>query len=101
MAISQNLKNTTEVFSDPKRFSEHCIGNLVLLYGKNNSEFGKLPFEKKKEKFFNNERSFESRNLLHTTSSFACSNWNPDDIEASAKKMIRLLANNYNVKGYE
>lgn len=100
-AIAQNLMNTATVFTDSKRFSEHCIGNLVLLYGKNNSEFGKLPFEKKKEKFFNNERSFESRNLLHTISSFACGKWTPDEIEASARRMIRLLANNYNVKEYE
>ena len=28
--------------------SEHCIGNLVLLYGRNNSEFGNLPFNEKK-----------------------------------------------------
>lgn len=100
--MAKNLMNTADVFqSEPQRFSEHCIGNLVLLYGKNNSEFGKLPFEKKKEKFFNNERSFESRNLLHTISSFASSKWDPCDIEASAKRMIRLLANNYNVEGYE
>lgn len=100
--MAKNLMNTADVFqSEPQRFSEHCIGNLVLLYGKNNSEFGKLTFEKKKEKFFNNERSFESRNLLHTISSFASSKWDPCDIEASAKRMIRLLANNYNIEGYE
>ena len=100
--MAKNLMNTADVFqSEPQRFSEHCIGNLVLLYGKNNSEFGKLPFEEKKEKFFNNERSFESRNLLHTISSFASSKWEPCDIEASANRMIRLLANNYNVEGYE
>ncbi len=99
---TKDLMNTADVFqTDPKRYSEHCIGNLVLLYGKNNSEFGKLPFEKKKEKFFNNERSFESRNLLHTISSFASSSWTPKEIETSANKMIRLLANNYNVEGYE
>ena len=100
--MAKNLMNTADVFqSEPQRFSEHCIGNLVLLYGKNNSEFGKLPFEEKKEKFFNNERSFESRNLLHTISSFASSKWEPCDIEASANRMIRWLANNYNVEGYE
>ena len=98
---AKNLMNTVEEFSNTERFSEHCIGNLVLLYGNNNSEFGKLSFEKKKEMFFNNERSFESRNLLHTISSFASSNWGPSDIEASANRMIRLLANYYNVEGYE
>ena len=95
------LMNTSEVFSDPEKFSEHCIGNLVLLYGNNNSGFGNLSFAEKKEKFFNNERSFESRNLLHTISSFASSTWTPKDIEVSAQKTIRLLAKNYNVEGYE
>ena len=98
---THKLMNTSEVFSDPEKFSEHCIGNLVLLYGNNNSGFGNLSFAEKKEKFFNNERSFESRNLLHTISSFASSTWTPKDIEASAQKTIRLLAKNYNVEGYE
>jgi hypothetical protein len=98
---THKLMNTSEVFSDPEKFSEHCIGNLVLLYGNNNSGFGNLSFAEKKVKFFNNERSFESRNLLHTISSFASSTWTPKDIEASAQKTIRLLAKNYNVEGYE
>ena len=98
---THKLMNTSEVFSDPEKFSEHCIGNLVLLYGNNNSGFGNLSFAEKKEKFFNNERSFESRNLLHTISSFASSTWTPKDIETSAQKTIRLLAKNYNVEGYE
>lgn len=98
---TNNLINSAEAFSDPTRFSEHCIGNLVLLYGRNNSEFGNLDFDEKKKRFFNNERSFESRNLLHTISSFANSKWEPEDIEDFAKKTIQILARNYNIEGHE
>ena len=91
------LKDSQAVFSNNSRYSEHCIGNLVLLYGINNSEFGNLPFEEKKQKFFNNERCFESRNLLHTISSFASSNWEIEDIEKSADKFLELFKKLYNL----
>ena len=91
-----NSKDPT-VFSDPQRYSEHCIGNLVLLYGRNNSEFSNLQFDEKKRKFFNNERTFESRNLLHTISAFANSTWGPSDIEMSAKRILKMIANDYNI----
>lgn len=73
----------------------------MLLYGRDNSEFGALPFEEKKAKFFNNERNFDSRNLLHTISSFANSTWEPKDIEAAAKNILRLLENDYNEIDHE
>ena len=92
---TQVLLDSTIVFTDTTKYSEHCIGNLVLLYGRNNSEFGNLPFEEKKKKFFNNERSCESRNLLHTISSFANSKWETSDIEEAAKKTISVLTNEY------
>ncbi len=94
-----NLLNSKDpnVFSDSQRYSEHCIGNLVLLYGRNNSEFSDLSFEEKKRKFFNNERTFESRNLLHTISAFANSTWEPSDIEMSAKRILKMIANDYNI----
>ncbi|WP_373195030.1 DUF262 domain-containing protein [Phocaeicola vulgatus] len=92
------LLDSNKVFSAPERYSEHCIGNLVLLYGRNNSEFGNLPFEEKKAKFFNNERSFDSRNLLHTIASFAMSKWGPAQIEEASEKIIRILVNNYNIE---
>ena len=91
------LLDSYKVFSKPDRYSEHCIGNLVLLYGRNNSEFGNLPFEEKKAKFFNNERSFDSRNLLHTIASFAKSEWGPAQIEGASKSIIKMLAKDYNV----
>lgn len=91
------LLNTKEVFTDLEKYSEHCIGNLVLLYGRNNSEFGALSFEKKKEKFFNNEISFESRNLLHTISTFSKSEWGPSEIEKQSEETIKRLKQDYNI----
>lgn len=76
---------------------EHSIGNLVLLYGKNNSEFGALSFERKKEKFFNNERSFESRNLLHSISIFSSSCWNQQTIGEATEKLLKILRDDYNI----
>ena len=52
----------------------------------------------KKAKFFNNERSFDSRNLLHTIASFAMSKWGPAQIEEASEKIIRILVNNYNIE---
>ena len=92
-----DLKDSQAVFSNNSRYSEHCIGNLVLLYGIDNSAFGKLSFEEKKQKFFNNERCFESRNLLHTISSFANSKWEIEDIEKSADKFLELFKKLYNL----
>lgn len=92
---AMKLINSNASFSDSSKYSEHCIGNLVLLYGRNNSEFGNLPFEKKKELFFNNERSFESRNLLHTIASFASSKWGVEEIEKAAKETLRILSTDY------
>lgn len=89
-----SLLNSAHSF---KNFSEHSIGNLVLLYGRNNSEFGNLPFDEKKKKFFNNERRFESRNLLHTISSFANSKWEPSDIETASRNLIARLAMDYHI----
>ena len=91
----EGLLDSDQVFSNTVRYSEHCIGNLVLLYGRDNSEFGALSFEDKKQKFFNNERVLDSRNLLHTISSFASSTWEPADIERAADITISILENDY------
>lgn len=94
---TKGLHDSEKWFSDKDKYSEHCIGNLVLLYGMNNSEFGMLPFDEKKKRFFNNERSFESRNLLHTISAFANSTWEAKDIEEAADRMIERLKRDYNI----
>lgn len=67
--------------------TEHSIGNLVLLYGRDNSSFGNLGFEDKKKKFFalDNENIFKSRHLIHTISVFAYSTWNKNSIEENQK----------------
>ena len=92
------MRNSDTEFSNSSRYSEHCIGNLVLLYGKNNSEFSNLPFEDKKFKFFHNERKFESRNLLHTISSFASSKWDIEEIETNADSFIERFKKDYNMR---
>lgn len=95
---TKDLKDSDKVFSDTSKYSEHCIGNLVLLYGNNNSAFGDKKFDEKKQMFFNNERHFESRNLLHTISSFACSKWEPEDIEKNADKFLEHFKKLYNLE---
>lgn len=62
--------------------TEHSLGNLVLLYGRNNSEFGKKTFEEKKKMFFqpSAKEIFESRHLLHTIFKFAQSQWGGNEI---------------------
>lgn len=53
--------------------TEHSIGNLVLLYKNENSQFNKSDFLKKKEMFFSPQKTelFKSRHLLHTICVFA------------------------------
>ena len=71
--------------------SEHSIGNLVLLYGGNNSEFGKNLFEEKKKMFFipSVKNIFASRHLLHTVFKFAQSHWTGEDIATNKFNTIR------------
>ena len=78
------------------KLTEHCIGNLVLLYGNNNSTFGAKPFEEKKATFFNvSDISFNSRNLLHTISKFAKSKWGAEEIIEYYNEIINQLDNLY------
>jgi hypothetical protein len=68
--------------------SEHCIGNLVLLYKRDNSKFGDADYNTKNERFFSDmdDEGFKSRHLIHTTMIFSqgawrengC--WNPEQI---------------------
>lgn len=85
--------------------SEHSIGNLVLLYGRNNSSFGKKPFRDKKQKYFDTHNVFdasnvfESRHLLHTISSFAEQEWGVKEIEKYKKQFINRFKNDYRIGG--
>ncbi len=66
--------------------TEHCIGNLVLLYRDDNSTFNASDFQRKKEIFLVGEEKngrkelFKSRHLLHTVCHFAESNWTACEI---------------------
>lgn len=57
--------------------SEHCIGNLVLLYRRDNSKFNNADFRQKNQYFFCDldDDAFESRHLIHTTMVFSNVCW--------------------------
>lgn len=64
------------------RWSEHSIGNLVLLYKNENSSLSTDEFDKKKADLFsdNSEEFFQSRHLLHTVAVFSKPTWCPHDV---------------------
>lgn len=70
--------------------SEHSIGNLVLLYKKDNSEFRDGCFDKKKTIFFgnNDEPYFKSRHLIHTIKIFAQSKWDAETIARNKEQEL-------------
>lgn len=95
----KDLYNSQEVFSrNTSRYSEHCIGNLVLLYGRDNSGFGAKDFLQKKHRFFDTKTEFESRNLLHTISYFANETWSFEDIMNKADELISRIEKDYNIQ---
>lgn len=77
--------------------SEHSIGNLVLLYKRENSIFHDDDFPDKKNIFFtiNNDEGFQSRHLLHTVSVFAHSTWIGEDIAKHKRQEIERFTNDY------
>lgn len=77
--------------------SEHSIGNLVLLYGNNNSKFGNAEFEQKKNYFFTikDDAGFKSRHLLHTVSVFAHSVWTGETIAEHKQEELTHFNNSY------
>ena len=82
--------------------SEHCIGNLVLLYGRDNSKFGAKSFEEKKELYFKPDAekeglSFKSRSLLHSMYAFAKSTWGVDEIRKQKKNFIEDFKKTYKI----
>ena len=60
--------------------SEHCIGNLLFLHKNDNSVFSAKVPEDKKMVYFNLEKPIYSRNLLHTMSAFAVTEWSKDKV---------------------
>ncbi|OCK51069.1 DUF262 domain-containing protein [Chryseobacterium arthrosphaerae] len=77
--------------------SIHCIGNLVLLYGRDNSAFGAKDFSEKKNTYFNSSITFSSRNLLHTISVFSKSDWTEKEILSNKKSIISYLNSYYGI----
>ncbi len=64
---------------------EHSIGNLVLLYRRDNSKFNDADFRQKNNYFFRDldDDAFESRHLIHTTMIFSDVSWE-DECTGSA-----------------
>lgn len=77
--------------------SVHCLGNLVLLYGRDNSSFGAKDFQDKKSAYFNTSEKFQSRNLLHTISIFAKSDWKEREIIKNKTETIKQLNGYYGI----
>ena len=77
--------------------SEHSIGNLVLLYKSDNSEFSNASFEGKKNIYFklSDNSGFQSRHLLHTVSVFANSKWDGAEIAKHKFDEISRFNNDY------
>ena len=82
--------------------SEHCIGNLVLLYGRNNSAFSDLPFKDKKNIYFRNDNKdflFESRSLLHSMLVFANDEWTPEKVHQNKINFLKNFDETYETGG--
>lgn len=82
--------------------SEHCIGNIVLLYGRNNSTFSDLPFTEKKNIYFRNDNKnflFESRSLLHSMLVFANDEWTPEKIHQNKINFLKNFDETYKTGG--
>lgn len=77
--------------------SEHSIGNLVLLYGKDNSKFSNKSFEEKKNLYFDikNDGGLKSLHLLHTISVFANSEWTGETIAKHKQNELEHFNNSY------
>ena len=68
--------------------SEHCIGNLVLLYRRDNSKFNDADFRQKNHYFFRDldDDAFESRHLIHTTMIFSDVSWEDENTGSAWNK---------------
>lgn len=81
--------------------SEHCIGNLVLLYKNENSKFGAKTVEEKKSIYFQvdeEDKPFRSRHLLHSMSVFAKSTWGIKEIQENKESIINEIKNYYDIE---
>lgn len=84
--------------------SEHCIGNLVLLYKDNNSSFGNSCFEEKKRLFFDMKASsfrFDSRSLLHSIAVFSEVEWTQETIQKHRDAFLERFRADYGLNDME
>lgn len=88
-----------DIRSDSDNFdlSEHSICNLVLLYGRDNSELSNRDFEEKKKIFFSTDSNkfFISRTLQHTLSLFSKAQWGIKEMIEYYKETKRFLENEF------
>jgi len=86
--------------ADGAVLSEHCIGNLVLLYGQNNASFGNAPFDVKKRMFLapGDLTVFRSRNLLHSVCVFSGAEWGAVEIVENYNRTLKNLKLYYGYK---
>ena len=80
--------------------TEHCIGNLVLLYRRDNSRFNDADFDRKNQIFFRDtdDDMFESRHLIHTTMIFSdveWEDWNKEQIPRKKYEEIEKFKEEY------
>jgi len=100
---NETISYTDSTFLDQLDFdkngSEHCIGNLVLLYKNENSSFGAKDFNDKKSLYFDLNRSatFRSRHLLHTISVFAQEKWKAKEIQINKENFINEIQMYYGI----
>lgn len=95
--IRRDIKATDSCGNEIKT-TEHSIGNLVLLYKNENSQFNNSDFLAKKEMFFSPLKKglFKSRHLLHTICVFAeKESWDGPSIAINKIKTISKFENDY------
>ena len=80
--------------------SEHCIGNLVLLSGPDNSAFQAKSFDEKKDIFFKPDPKLmkDSMRLLHSLTIFSNSKWDVESISKNKEDFINEFETYYNLK---
>lgn len=102
------LLRREEVFAEGG--SEHCIGNLVLLWKPDNSAFKDMCFEEKKRMFFDLDADetkssrkfrFASRNLLHSIAVFAEPTWTAESIMKNRDRFLVRFRRDYGIDGEE
>ncbi len=100
MADPNYLSREDIVNHDGVQLSEHCIGNLVLLYGNNNAAFGNAMFDEKKIMFLTpgDLGVFKSRNLLHSVCVFAGNAWTAQSIIDNYNLTLKNLKRYYGYK---